>query len=69
MNFKSLFWICEKYFEQIHPNIYDDNEEKINADELKEKDIIDDINNDYHNLCSCVEQIIAFINSKIIKTD
>jgi hypothetical protein len=42
MNIKTIFWICQCFFEQINPNIYYEEDE-----EDVDPEILDDIKNDY----------------------
>jgi hypothetical protein len=62
MNIKTFLWLCQEFFEQINPNIYDDKEE-INDE------TINDINKDYLYLCELYKNIISFINPLRIKLD
>jgi hypothetical protein len=68
MNIKTFLWIAQGFFEQIHPNIYSDEED---ADSEIDKEIIDDVQNDYFYLKYCCQGLIMFINSNFesIKSD
>jgi hypothetical protein len=60
MNIKTFFWICQCFFEQINPNIYDDEDDEV------PHEIQDDIKNDYFYLQNCYKGII---NPNSIKKD
>jgi hypothetical protein len=60
MNIKTLYFICEKYLEKIHPN-NEENEE--NEEDLEE--IAIDLKNDFAYLCECARCLILKIKTTI----
>jgi hypothetical protein len=61
MNIKTLYFICDKFFETLHPN----NAETDDSDNENIDDVIEDINNDYAYLRSRVSDLVLFIKEKV----
>jgi hypothetical protein len=61
MNIKTLYFICDKFFEMLHPN----NAEMDDTDNENIDDIIEDINNDYAYLQSRASDLVLFIKEKV----
>jgi len=59
MNIKTFLWISQCFFEQIHPNIYDEDE-----DNEVDPEILDDIKKDYFYLQDCCKGLLLFINPR-----
>jgi hypothetical protein len=58
MNIKTFLWISQCFFEEIHPNIYDDEDKNSEVDQ----EILDDMKKDYLYLQDCYKGIMLFIN-------
>ena len=60
MNLKTFLWISQTFFEQINPNIYDDEDANTEVD----PEILYDIKKDYFYLQDCCKGFLFFINPK-----
>jgi hypothetical protein len=67
MNIKTILWIAQEFFEQINPNLNDDEDDNSEID----PEVLDDIKKDYLYLQYCYQGLMTFINSKFesIKSD
>ena len=61
MNIKTLYFICDKFFEMLHPN----NAETDDSDNDNIDDIIEDITNDYEYLHSRANDLVVFLREKV----
>jgi hypothetical protein len=60
MNMKEFLEVCEKFFNEINPNIYDDDEEDVEK-ENEEKD--NEISS--YNLCHLMRDTLLLINPRM----
>jgi hypothetical protein len=67
MNIKSFLFIAQCFFDKIHPNLNDDEDNNSEID----PEVLDYIQNDYFYLQYCYQGLMTFINSNFesIKTD
>lgn len=64
MNIKTLYFICDKFFEMLHPNNAEtDDSANENIDNIE--DIIEDITNDYEYLHSRANDLVVFLKEKV----
>ena len=61
MNIKTLYFICDKFCEMLHPN----NAETDDSDNDNIEDIIEDITNDYTYLRSRANDLVVFLKEKV----
>ena len=62
MNIKEFLQICHEFFSQINPNIYDDEDEDEESEQILPKTYYelleeDKYNNFFHNLCNMISDI------------
>ena len=60
MNIKTFFWLSQTFFEQINPNIYDDEDNNYEVD----TEVLYDLEKDYLYLQDCYKGILLFISPK-----
>ena len=63
MNIKTLYFICDKFFETLHPNNAETDDYECDSENID--DIIEDINNDYAYLRSRTSDLFLFLREKV----
>jgi len=61
MNIKTFLWISQCFFDKMHANIYDDEDD--------DPEVIDDLEKDYLYLQDCCKGFLLFINPNSSKKD
>jgi hypothetical protein len=63
MNIKTLYFICDKFFEMLHPNNAETDDYECESENID--DIIEDITNDYEYLHSRANDLVVFLREKV----
>jgi hypothetical protein len=61
MNIKTLYFICDKFFEKLHPN-NSQTDECVSESEEDIDEIVEDITKDYEYLTECYKKILSYIH-------
>jgi hypothetical protein len=63
MNMKEFLQACEDFFNQINPNIYDDDEEDLEDEENNE--LLNEDDQCFYNLCHMMRDTLLLINPRM----
>lgn len=62
MNMKEFLQACEVFFNQIYPNIYDDDEEDV---EKENNELLNEDDQCFYNLCHMMRDTLLLINPRM----
>lgn len=60
MNMKEFLEVCEKFFNEINPNIYDDDEEVVEKENEENGNEVS-----FYNLCHLMRDTLLLINPRM----